>query len=308
MWDVPLAEVGPTGEDKGDGGKYVLLAPDYKGGVPVGYYPIRMETYDGFWLMRTIPKSNSPSDIEDAISLLKKISMYPLSKANAPPTQRFIDAYGKLWNGIPRMDEGFYAILARMVNEEPVIAHDLAMMDILRSIGIEKGKEFKPDAARTAILKSAIQEAKAWLINEQRSQSDAWAPPKKAGEATYYITAFSDHNDRPLTGDKTYRLHVPDDVPAKQYWSVTVYGADTAGFVREAPVISLDSYNEKTKKNSDGSIDVYFGPHPPTGQENNWVATPEGGRWFASFRLYGPEKRLFERTWKLPDLEQIANR
>jgi hypothetical protein len=78
--------------------------------------------------------------------------------------------------------------------------------------------------------------------------------------------------------------------------------------VREAPVIILDSYNEKTKKKSDGSIDVYFGPHPPTGQENNWVATPEGGRWFASFRLYGPEKRLFERTWKLPDLEQIANR
>src|SRR5262249_33641640 len=87
-----------------------------------------------------------------------------------------------------------------------------------------------------------------------------WAPPKKADASapTIYIATRKDHAGQPLRGGKTYRLRVPAHVPARQYWSVTVYDWDTAGFIREAAVVSLDSYNEKTGKNSDGSVDIYF--------------------------------------------------
>src|SRR5262245_45133969 len=44
MWDVPLAIVGPGGDDKGQGGKYLLLPPDYTGAVPAGYFPVRQQT------------------------------------------------------------------------------------------------------------------------------------------------------------------------------------------------------------------------------------------------------------------------
>ena len=348
MWDAPLVIVGPSGEDKGNGGKYLLLPPDYKNDVPAGYIAVRLQTWDGFWLMRTIPNSDAPADVEAAIALLKKLRMYPLAQAASSPEQRFIDASGKLWDGIPRMDESFYAVLAKMVNEEPVLPRDLAMMNMLRSIGIEKGKEFKPDAATSAIFKDATKEAKAFFQDLQRSASkpywdDAhwalpdlsgvktefsyqsadmldydyrgmggfffYAPPKKADASapTIYISALTDREGNALTGDRTYRLRVPPNVPAKQYWSATVYDWDTAGFIREAPVISLDSYNQKTVKNADGSADIYFAPQPPTGQENNWVTTAKSGTWFVTFRLYGPDKPFFDKTWRLPDIEKVSN-
>ena len=348
MWDVPLAIVGPGGDDKGQGGKFVLLPPDYQGNTPDGYIPLRQQTYGGFWLMRTIAKSRAQADEDAAIALLKKLRVYPLSKAGNPPEQRFIDASGKVWDGIPRMDESFYAVLAKMVDEEPVNPRDLAMMGMLSSLGIEKGKEFKPDATTNAIFKSAIAEAKAYVQDLQRATlqpywqgiqwglPDAtglktefsyqtanmldydrrgmggfffWAPPKKsdANAPTIYLTTFTDRDGALLTGDRTYRLRVPPNVPAKQYWSATVYDVDTAGFIREAPVVSLDSYNQKTTKNSDGSVDVYFAPRPPAGQDNNWVTTAKGAPWFVTFRLYGPDKPFFDKTWKLPDIEKVAS-
>ena len=345
MWDAPLSIVGPSGDDKGAGGKYLILPPDFKGTVPTGYFPVPQQTYGGFWLMRTIAKSASRADYDAAIALLKKIRIYPLSKVDRPPEQRFVDASGSLWDGIPRMDESFYAILAKMVNEEPVLPRDLAMMNILRSIGIEKGKDFKPSAAMTAAFKGAIAEAKSIFQDTQKAsllpywdgahwalpdlsgvkteftyQTPEmldydlrgmggfffWAPPKKSdGSApTIYISTLVDQVGEALIGDGTYRLHIPASVPAKQYWSITIYDWDTASFIREAPVVSLDSYNEKMKRNSDGSVDLVFASEPPVGQENNWVSTKKGGAWFTIFRLYGPDKPFFDKSWKLPDIER----
>lgn len=85
MWDVPLEIVGSGGEDKGQGGRYLILPPDFKGNVPAGYFPVRQQTYGGFWLLRTIPKSDSQADQNAAIALLKKIRMYPLSKTEIRP-------------------------------------------------------------------------------------------------------------------------------------------------------------------------------------------------------------------------------
>jgi len=349
MWDVPLTIVGPGGDDKGEGGKYLLLPPDCGDAIPDGYIPVRQQTYGGFWLMRAIPKSGSDEDNAAAIALLKKIRMYPLSKADAPPEQRFIDASGKLWDGIPRMDETFYAMLAKMVNEEPVLPRDLAMMNMLRSIGIEKGKQFAPDATTNAALENAIAEAKAFFQDLQISalkpywegahwalpdlsgvktefsyqSTDMldvdyrgmggfffWAPPKKsdASAPTIYVNAVADADGKPLSGDRTYRLRVPANVPAKQYWSATVYDWDAAGFIREAPVVSLDSFNEQAIGNADGSLDIYFSPTAPAGQDNNWIATAKGKNWFVIFRLYGPDKAFFEKTWKLPDIEMVAGK
>ena len=52
-------------------------------------------------------------------------------------------------------------------------------------------------------------------------------------------------------------------------------------------------------------MDVYFGPSALTGKETNWVYTAPGKRWISLFRLYGPEKALFDKTWVLPDIEKV---
>ena len=347
MWDVPLNIVGPGGDDKGEGGKYLILPPDFQGTVPAAHIPVRSPTFGGFWLMRTIPKSSSKADQDAAIALLRKMRMYPLSQTAPVPEQRFVDASGKLWNGIPRLDETFYAVLAKMVNEEPVIPRDLAMMNILATVGIQKGKEFKADVETTATLKKAATAAKSYFQKLQAASLEPywdtaswalpdtsgiatefsyqtpemlnydsrgmggfmfWAPPKKSdsGAPTIYISTLKDQAGRPLSGGKTYQLRVPPNVPAAQYWSVTVYDWASAGFIREAPVVSLDSYNQKTSKNPDGSVDIYFAPNAPAAKENNWVATGKDGQWFVIFRLYGPGKPFFDKVWKLPDIAELT--
>jgi hypothetical protein len=346
MWDAPLAIVGPGGEDEGKGGKYLLLPPDHDAPVPAGYFPLPQKTYGGFSLLRTIPASTAAADVGAAIALIKRSRVYALAQAAAPPEQRYLNASGRLWDGVPRLDESFYASLARLVGEEPVLERDLAAMNMLRSLGIEKGKSFAPDAATTEILRAAIGEVRAWMIDFLRrdlppywdgsswSLPDAsgmktsfsfqtaelldydargmqnffaWAPPMKQDESapSIYLQTLTDAAGDPLTGDQTFRLRVPRDVPARQYWSLTLYDLETGAFIREAPVVSLDSYNRNTRRNPDGSVDIYLSPAAPAGQENNWVATSKGRAWLPCFRLYGPDKTFFDKSWKLPDFERL---
>ncbi len=344
-WQAPLADIGAAGEDQGQGGKYLLLPPDYRGDIPAGHIAVPSQTSTGFAVFRAISKTSSAADVANAIALVKEVRLYPLSQAANPPQTRHVDIYGKLLDGIVRMDESFYARLPRMVNEEPMQPRDKEVMGMLKSLGIEKGKEFEADAAMQAVLKDAIREAHAWLMEELLTYGERYwpggrwdnavppvavktafkwetpgyfdtdargivffvfcAPPAKLGAATFYLGTFHDVAGQRLHGENTYRLRVPANVPAQQFWAVTVYDLETASFFRESPRQSIDSYDQKVKKNADGSVDVYFGPKPPASQESNWLYTASGKTWFPYFRFYGPEKPLFEKTWKLPDIEVI---
>ena len=343
-WQIPLADVGPEGSDKGKGGKYLLLPPDYQDEIPQGFFPVRSQTYNGYALFRAIPTTQSEEDVAKAIKLVKELRLYPLTLADKPPDQRHIDIYGKLFDGIARFDDTFFDTLALMVGEEPAQARDLAVLGQLFSLGIGRNKEFKTDAAERAILKEAVAEAhagfKAWTVKvepywpgsqwgmhspvgpkthfsfETADRLDidgrgatyffAFAPPKTLGAATYYLTSAQDTGGEQLVGDHSYRLRVPPNVPVKQYWAVTIYDLSTAGFIRESPTLCLDSYNRKMEKNADESVDVYFGPTAPAGKEANWVSTAPGVEWVAMFRFYGPDKAVFDKTWVLPSIERVS--
>jgi len=131
----------------------------------------------------------------------------------------------------------------------------------------------------------------------------AFATPARLGEASFYLVAWKDGKGEPLQGKNSYRLHIPPNVPAGQFWAVTVYDLETAGFLRHSPRVGLDSYDQKMRRNGDGSVDVCFGPEPIPGQEMNWVYTAPGKRWFAMFRFYAPKEMLFQKKWKLPEIQ-----
>ena len=140
-WQVPLTDVGVGGK----GGKYLILPPDYTGEVPAGYIPLRPKTYGSYMLIRSILASRSEADVHAGDTLVKQIRIYPLSHAVNPPEPRFVDMTDKLYNAVIPYDDSFYDSLAREINEEPVQSRDLQMLGMLLPIGIEKGKEFKPD-------------------------------------------------------------------------------------------------------------------------------------------------------------------
>ena len=150
-WFVPLVDIGFQGK----GGKFLVLPPDYKGSVPAGYTPVRPKTYNTMTLVRSIVASDSAADVSAGDALVGKVKIYPLSKAANPPPQRLVDMTDTIYDGLVHYDQTFYTSLARVLDEEPVQPRDLQMMGMLLPIGIEKGKDFKPDAATDAQLNRA---------------------------------------------------------------------------------------------------------------------------------------------------------
>jgi hypothetical protein len=344
-WQVPLVDVGPTGEDLGNGGKYLLLPPRYKGETPPGYIAVPSSTYNGMVILRVTSKSEQADDVREAVAYVKQLKTYPFGAASPASEQRYIDMSEKLWDGVVRFDQSFYVSLARMVNEELTQARDLEMLGQLRTLGIEKGRKFEPDAATRAVLKQASGEVHAWFMERlvnygQRFWSNRrwdipappiaaetgfkweaadyfdvdargigffsfYAPAVKGGGPTLFLDTFLDARGQPLRGENTYRLHVPANVPAKQFWSFTIYDRESSSFIRKSVRAGLDSYDQQMQRNPDGSVDIYAGPKPPKGQEANWIPTSAGKDWFPFFRFYGPDEPLIQRTWKLPDIEKM---
>ncbi len=286
-WQIPQADVGPNGADAGKGGKYLLVPPGFKETIPAGYIPVYFKTYNGYSILRTIPKTSSPEDVTEAIDLVKKIRMYPLAQATNPPKQHFIDMADKLFDAVARFDITFYESLARMVNDEPIQTQDLMATAMLKSIGIEKGKPFNPDSTTKEILGKAIREAHQSFIQTNRSfkpfyEGEQWtipapatahptkfsfrtdnmyalderagffflgcAPPVQPDEASFYLLEQKEAGGALLQGDKNYKLHVPANVPTKQFWATTVYDLKESNFIRKSPKVEVNSYQNLQKK------------------------------------------------------------
>jgi hypothetical protein len=134
--------------------------------------------------------------------------------------------------------------------------------------------------------------------------SMAFFSAKHLGEGQFYLMTIVDGAGKPLEGGRAYRLTVPPNPPVKLYWSATAYDRATHALIRDLPWSSRSSNTPGLKKNTDGSVDVYFGPKAPEGKESNWVPTNASGRFEVLFRFYGPEKPLFDKAWKLPNIEE----
>jgi hypothetical protein len=349
VWQTPLEDVGPAGVDKGAGGKYLVLPPGYKDKVPEGYIVLPSETYEGYALLRSILKGGSDADIVEAVAYGRRIKVYPLSQAANPPATKFADAIDVLYDATIPYDLRYFQALDRVVQQEPWLPRDKAMIDQLKSIGIEKGKPFNPNQTTQAALAAAAAEAHALFESEYESLFDgtsyfdisrwvlpalpdyikgsmsdysdpdsyaidsrglvftfAFFTPKHLGEGQYYLMTIKDKDGATFDGRSTYRLNVPANAPVRLYWSATIYDRATHALIRGMPRASRSSQNVGLQKDADGSVDVYFGPSAPAGEESNWVPTSPNGRFEVLFRFYGPEKALFDKTWKLPDIEKVA--
>ena len=127
---------------------------------------------------------------------------------------------------------------------------------------------------------------------------------KRLGGGQYYLYSIHDKEGKPLESTAAYHLAVPPNVPVKQFWSVTLYDRTTHALIREAKNCSVSSQSPDLQTNSDGSVDLYFGPTAPAGKESNWIDTGPSRNFEVLFRLYAPTKPLFEKTWSLPDIEK----
>ncbi len=129
--------------------------------------------------------------------------------------------------------------------------------------------------------------------------------PIKLGGQQMYLQGLRDATGTLLSGEGSYRLRVPANVPVDKFWSAIVYSQKTKSFIpNRLNRVGLAFYEKsKLKTNANGSVDLFFGNRTPKGYEQNWLPSA-GEDFFVIFRLYGPGKSVYEKTWRLPDIEQ----
>lgn len=158
-WQFTIADVGPAGFDQGKGGKYLFTPPGYTGPIPEGYIHVASPSFRISLGFRSIVQQGKTN--EDAFNFSHKLRMYYLSEAANPPEQRFVDPMQRRYATLPHYDEEFFRDLADIISVEPVRPEDKAMMGMLASLGIQKGKPFAPDANTTRAMRQGA--ADAWF-------------------------------------------------------------------------------------------------------------------------------------------------
>jgi hypothetical protein len=326
MWMRYVGDIGNAGPDKGKGGKYLILPPGYDGDVPEGYHVYRSRTFGVWFLVRGFLVDG---DTAPAVESFKKhLRIYPLAKSSKPPVMKFINGSGKVHNTIHANDFHFFDSRGRLallgiVKGQPFnpdkrmrnTLNEAALVGaaIARSITFACRDDmvyYYPEDDRTWFSSFAIGNhefmAGDWLNRDARSQfmyAATGITPAMAlagpGIGSQYPSAVRDANGDYLDGSKTYKLTLPPNVPAKDFWSFVLYDTQTRSMLQtDQQFPSLNSERNDVEQNADGSFDIYFGPQAPEGKEKNWIQTVPGKGFLLIFRLYGPLEPWFDKTWR----------
>ena len=129
---------------------------------------------------------------------------------------------------------------------------------------------------------------------------------KMVGVGSQYGIAALDSENNYLDGGQNYKLNIPANPPAKNFWSMTAYDAQTRSMVQtDQQFPAKGSHTAGIQQNTDGSYDLYFGPKSPAGKESNWIQTVPGKGWNVWLRIYSPLEPFFTKEWRPSEVELV---
>ena len=126
------------------------------------------------------------------------------------------------------------------------------------------------------------------------------------GAGSDYCMAYVDAEKQPMDGALTYKIHIPANPPAKDFWAFTAYDTQTRSQLQtDQKYPTVGSQTDGIKMNDDGSYDIYFAPEAPAGFENNWLQTIPGKSWFTALRMYGPLEAWIDKSWRPSEITKV---
>jgi hypothetical protein len=269
-WQLSIADVGPSGIDKGKGGKILLTPPGYAKQIPSGYIEVKSPSYRVYFGFRSIKSETATTS--DAYAYAKTLKMYYLDD---PRETQFIDPSDMQYSSLPHYDERWFEDVHAIISLEDVKEHDKLMMGMLASLGIEKGKPYNPDEMTRKAMRQAVTDAYFYMqkrILHSADTSRTWWKgkhwgngmfadtnsgfsfiyddlididtraeryfvgtyyPQKLGPqpATQYLFALADADGNELEAGKTYSFTMPANPPIEQFWSLIIYDLETWAFI-----------------------------------------------------------------------------
>jgi hypothetical protein len=197
MWFGWVTDTGLPGPDRGHGGKYLIVGPDYDGPLPEGgFFVSHCKTTRAIWVGRAFKVDNDPAPAVKVVREGLRIYPYqpggvgtsvatflagdaPFAAAAEPKPTRFVDADDKhkSFNTVPPSDDSYWDLMNEVVQTEPAGAGDPEILGLFASVGIVKGKKFAPDARMRKILSEAVAvgNATARTISFDPRDQEGWA-------------------------------------------------------------------------------------------------------------------------------------
>jgi hypothetical protein len=338
-----LMDIGALGPDKGQGGKFLLLPPGYTGDIPGGYFVVHSPTYSVTFALRGFQVDGSTEHAVSLIRQTKVYPLAQADSAAEmeffngsgqaidtlfPDNQRYFELLSMLVEEEPA---GLFDPLERFqmqaigIEKGRPFSPDAAARELLDEAAqlggaIARANTCAPPPAYFYPGRKwqGVPEGTTYTFNRdgvpQIDERNIFyyiaigntpaMMDKHVGQGSQYLWTFQDAHGEFLQGDRTYRLHVPADVPVGNFWSVVVYDALSRSELQNGqPLPSVSSYTGPAV-NSDGSIDIVFGPGQ-TAAQGNWIRTLPGRGWFPLFRFYSPDERYFDKTWQLEDVVAV---
>lgn len=342
FWFRYVADMGIAGPDHGEGGKYVFLPPDYDGPDPEGYFTYRSPTYSNWVVLRAL--GGVPALKETRIYRLADAGNPPPMEFVNIAARQFNTVHSNNFSFFEEIDELVQEEPVTALDPERAgllraigIVHGQPFApDARRRTILETAARTGAAMSRALVYsprdpQAPIAPGSTWLqaflggsyeflsggarLLDARTQfhycatviTPAMAHAQVGAGSAYTYTAH-DSAGAILDGARSYRLTLPIDPPAKNFWSVDIYDTQTRSLLRtDNPYPSLMSLSGTVVAEADGSTVLHFGPHPPPGRETNWIQTVPGKGWFPLLRLYGPLQPWFDRTWIPGDIEAEAD-
>ncbi|MET9394867.1 DUF1254 domain-containing protein [Streptomyces sp. NPDC006624] len=180
-WCRWVVDLGLTGPDRGEGGRYLLVPPGYDGDVPDGHVVVRPRTYGNFLALRGFRDEHG--DPHPAVENVKAgTRVYALSRADAPPPMRFVNVSPEPAVAVPPSDQRFWQLLNEVVQSEPPESADPITLGMFASLGIHNGEPFDPDERMRALLTeaAAVGDATARALTYRFRQREAYYYPGSA--------------------------------------------------------------------------------------------------------------------------------
>ena len=175
-----VTDLGLVGKDKGKGGKYLIVGPDYTGEIPEGYFVSHTSTYRHWLLLRIAVQNGKTKEAIDAFK--KTFKIYPLSDVKNPAPTEFVNLSNKQYSTIHANDASFYDEINEVIQYEPADAWNPELVGLAGAIGIKKGKPFKPDTRMKEILEEGAAIANAYarsVLFRPRNENVYFYPGKR---------------------------------------------------------------------------------------------------------------------------------